>query len=238
MIGWRIAASMLLAGQTPSLALAQDMPMPGAEDPRLQTLEYREGRRARLISFPDAPLTLTLRPGERVTRAYLSDEGAFSVSVVGASDSLAIASRRAGAVATLSVTTNMGEYLFDLETGNGLSAAYLVRVINEDTPPPGDPTALSAMPAPEQMTGVYRLSGDRSIMPATIGDDGTKTYISWDRYQALPAVFGIGPAGNEEVVDGYMRGDHFTIDRVYEELVFRIDKERVRARRRSALVAR
>ena len=44
-------------------------------------------------------------------------------------------------------------------------------------------------------------------------------------------MFGIGVNGEEEVVDGYMRGDVFTIDRVYGQLVFRIDKKRARARR-------
>jgi len=44
-------------------------------------------------------------------------------------------------------------------------------------------------------------------------------------------VFGIGYNGEEEVVDGYMRDGVFTIDRVYGELVFRIDKKRARARR-------
>jgi type IV secretion system protein VirB9 len=42
-------------------------------------------------------------------------------------------------------------------------------------------------------------------------------------------VFGIGFNGEEEVVDGYMRDGVFTIDRVYGELVFRIDKKRARA---------
>ena len=49
--------------------------------------------------------------------------------------------------------------------------------------------------------------------------------------QSLPAVFAIGPTGDEEVVDGYMRDGLFVIDRVHEELVFRIDKAKATARR-------
>jgi type IV secretion system protein VirB9 len=44
-------------------------------------------------------------------------------------------------------------------------------------------------------------------------------------------VFAIGPTGDEQVVDGYMRDGLFVIDRVHEELVFRIDKAMATARR-------
>ncbi|RDC58908.1 hypothetical protein HME9302_00084 [Alteripontixanthobacter maritimus] len=77
----------------------------------------------------------------------------------------------------------------------------------------------------------YSVKGDREVRPAAIGDDGFKTQIQYAPGQALPAVFAIGPAGEEEVVNGYMRGDFFVIDRVYNELVFRIDRKRAVARR-------
>lgn len=80
--------------------------------------------------------------------------------------------------------------------------------------------------------GQYLLSGDRALMPATIYEDGAKTYILWDENQPMPAVFGIGPSGDEEMVDGHMRAGVFTIDRVYHELVFRIDREKAVARHR------
>ena len=54
----------------------------------------------------------------------------------------------------------------------------------------------------------------------------------------MPAVFGIGPTGQEEVVNGHMRGSLFTIDRVYGELVFRIDKARAEAHRQQELAGR
>ena len=80
----------------------------------------------------------------------------------------------------------------------------------------------------------YRQAGDRSVRPASIGDDGAKTYIVWDEDQAMPAVFAIGPSGKEEMVEGYMRGGIFTIDRVYRELVFRIDGDVAKAKRITA----
>lgn len=56
-------------------------------------------------------------------------------------------------------------------------------------------------------------------------------YLEWAEDQALPAVFAVNAQGEEEMVDGYMRQGIFTIDRVHNRLVFRIDKKRARAER-------
>ena len=81
------------------------------------------------------------------------------------------------------------------------------------------------------LTWGYRLRGDRAVRPLSVRDNGRKTVIEYADGQALPAVFAIGPSGDEEVVDGYMRGGFFVIDRVHEELVFRIDREKATAKR-------
>ena len=70
-------------------------------------------------------------------------------------------------------------------------------------------------------------------MPKSIRDDGARLYILWTSSQALPAVSAIGDQGHEEVVNGYMRGDAFVIDRLYNRLIFRIDKATAFARRKN-----
>lgn len=79
----------------------------------------------------------------------------------------------------------------------------------------------------------YRLSGEKSLWPEQMSDDGEKTYLVWHSDQALPAVFAVNASGDEEIVDGYMRGAVFTIDRVYDRLVFRIDRKAAKATRLS-----
>lgn len=90
-----------------------------------------------------------------------------------------------------------------------------------------DAPARSAAPA----MNTYRLKGTVILRPVRIGDDGIHTYIQWSEDQPIPAVFALDPRGSEQLVDGYMRGDLFTIDRVYPALVFRIDKDRAEAHR-------
>lgn len=222
-------ALALLFCMTPLAASAQTSPVPGMDDPRLQTVMYDPARPVHLVAFPTSTLTLMLLPGDAVERAVLSEQGAFDVRVTGAGDSLNISALRPDAAATLVVDTRERRYEFDLATGEGLAAAYLVRFV-EPGLGPGAPEPMPPSP-PLEIVGKYRLRGDRALRPVAIGDDGLRTYIEWGEYQALPAVFGIGPTGEEEVVDGYMRDGRFVIDRVYAELVFRIDRERATARR-------
>ncbi len=94
----------------------------------------------------------------------------------------------------------------------------------------GPPAVLAEAPDPA-MAGRYKLSGTPELRPVRIADDGTHTYVVWSPEQALPAVFAINAVGAEEMVDGYMRNDVFTIDRVHKQLVFRIDKKLARAER-------
>ena len=94
----------------------------------------------------------------------------------------------------------------------------------------GEPPVLADATDPA-MAGRYQLTGAAELRPVRIADDGTHTYIVWSQEQALPAVFAISPVGAEEMVDGYMRNDVFTIDRIHRKLVFRIDKKFAQAER-------
>src|SRR3546814_18091167 len=62
-------------------------------------------------------------------------------------------------------------------------------------------------------------------------DDGVKTYIDWSPETPLPAVFFIDDYGRERLANGNMRGGLYVIDSVHEELLFRIDKKKARAKR-------
>lgn len=92
--------------------------------------------------------------------------------------------------------------------------------------PPAVPTSPFTPPSPvgAAHAGEYRLSGDKSLWPSTVTDDGAKTYIRWADDQPIPAVFASERKGEEETINGYMRNGSFTIDRVYDHLIFRIDK--------------
>ncbi len=212
---------------------AQVFPMPGPETPRIQTAEWRPGEPLVLTALPQTALTVMLEPGETIQRATLGGSPAWEVAVSAEADSLQITPLAGAEPANLTVQTDRRAYSFLLETGISLQAAYLVRLqFGGGFTAPQEQSGQS----PTDLIGLdwtYRLRGDQSVRPAAVRDNGQKTVIEYAPGQALPAVFAIGPTGDEEVVDGYMRDGLFVIDRVHEELVFRIDKAKATARRSS-----
>lgn len=98
----------------------------------------------------------------------------------------------------------------------------------------GGPAAILTPQPAEQEASAWQIKGDRTIRPTRVSDDGLRTYLEWRPEQSLPAVFAIGATGAEEVVDGYMRGTVFVIDRVHERLVFRIDGDKAIATRKGS----
>lgn len=217
-------AALALAGSVQ----AQVAPTPSVDDPRLQTVAYQAGAPIRLVAFPDSSLMLVFHRGEAIERVVVSDGSAFRAAVVGNGDTIEVSPSRAGAVADLRVQTDQHAYQFNLETGNGLAAAFVVRLIDSAG---AQAAQAAARPQPGAMTWTYRVSGDRAVRPDRILDDGEHTFLEWDKNRALPAVFGVGPGGSEELVAGYMRDGTFVIDRVYPRLVFRFDKEMATATR-------
>jgi len=228
----RITAGILaLMGSAP--VFAQIAPTPSFEDPRLQTVTYEPGQSIRLVVFPESSLKLVLERGEAIERVVVSDGAAFRAAVVGSGDTVEVAPLRPNATAELRLATAQRQYNFLLHTGSGLTAAYVVRMV----PPEGGTASAAPLQASQPEPGAelveYRLKGDRIIRPDGIFDDGQRTYISWHRDKALPAIFGVGPGGGEEIVAGYMRDGRFVIDRIYPELVFRFDKATATARRQT-----
>lgn len=206
--------------------VAQVSPLPSPEDPRTRTVTYSPGASIRLVTFADASMIVLFHPGERIERILLSDGDAFRVAVVGNRDAVELAPLGTGASASMRVASNLADYVFELETGRDPTAAYLVRFVRQQAEP-----ARAAAPQPGTGRWDYRLSGKRNVMPRSILDDGSKTFIEFPPNQSLPAIFGIGATGGEEIVAGYMRSGIFVIDRVYPALVFRIDRSEATATR-------
>lgn len=225
----RLVALALISSTAP--LAAQVFPMPGPETPRIQTAQWRPGEPVVLTALPQTGLTVMLEPGETIRRATLGGSPVWEVSVSAEADSFQIIPLSGAVAASLTVETDRRIYNFQLETGDGLQAAYLVRLQFGGG---ADELSSLAKSGSIDLTGLdwtYRLRGDPSVRPASVRDNGEKTVIEYAPGQSLPAVFAIGPTGDEEVVDGYMRDGLFVIDRVHEELVFRIDKAKATARR-------
>lgn len=208
----------------------QVYPKLGSDTPRIQTVSPEQGERVVLTALPETALTVMLEPGQAITRITLEGNRTWDVRVSAETDSFQVTPQAGAAPAVIYVQTYAQTYEFALQVSAGLQAGYLVRVVS--------PFALTeenraASPsAIKNLNWSYKLSGDRSVRPVSIRDNGVKTVIEYAPGQSLPAVFAIGASGEEEVVDGYVRDGRYIIDRIHRELVFRIDKEKAKAKRR------
>jgi type IV secretion system protein VirB9 len=221
---WLPALLVLVTAQA---GLAQAIPMPEAGNLRLQTVSWREGEDVLLTILPSGSLTVMLEPSEVIERVTVADDTLLNVRVTPEGNALVLIPNGDIARTSLTVETAVRNYRFNVRTQESPLAALVVRFVEQERT---SPEGRTSQPVGDQLWS-YRFRGDAAVQPATIRDDAIRTFIEYAPNQALPAVFAIGPSGEEEVVNGYMRDGIYVIDRVYSELVFRIDRERATARR-------
>lgn len=217
---------VLLATACP--AAAEVLPVPDRLNPRIATLRYQPANSFRISVPVGGEMTIILPPGETLARISLAAPGDWQVNDSGNGQSITIRPFRPLPDATMSLTSSAREYRFVLST-TPVEASPLVASIV------GVPRARRA-PQPAAMSGnmVWVLAGSDELKPSSIRDDGSKTYLEWPASLPIPAVFAVDRLGREEMVNGFMRGSSFVIDRVYERLLFRIDRAEAEARREPA----
>jgi len=224
MRGWLILAALLVAGP----AQAQILPMPDSDNMRVHSVVWSPDQEVLLTLLPGASLTVLLADGDVVQRVTLGDAAPLDVRVPDEGTSFIVIPRQDITRTTLEVLTTQRQYRFILRTQDSALAALVVRF--DEAERSGFADADTSQPAGGELWS-YRFRGDREVRPQAIRDDARRTFIEYAPGQALPAVFAVGPTGDEEVVNGYMRNGVYVIDRVYSELVFRIDDARARAQR-------
>ena len=208
-------------------AAAQVRPTPGAGDPRIQTVDYDANQVFQIQAAPGYQVTLHFGADEVIENVAVGDSTAWQVSANRNGGHLYVKPLQM-APTNMTVVTNVRIYAFDLVPlpGPTPDMAYTVRF---NYPSAG--TAQQTASAELIVEGRYRLSGEQSLRPSRISDDGQHTYIEFPRDAAIPAVYAVDERGNESLVNGMMRDDLYVIDSVAPRLVFRIDQHVARATR-------
>lgn len=203
-------------------------------DQRFQTIEYSANRVPTVRMAAETAQIFLFAPAETIQTVALSEPGAFSVEVSSTGDGLTVRPNGGTPSARLSVRTILRAYEIELAMGSGTSVPQIIQFAYNPEPSWKDTAAPKALPGVS-----YKLSGSKALLPKSISDDGKKMYITWGDDQAIPAIFSLSPSGGEEMVNGFMRAGVFTIDRIHDRLVFRLDRLVATARRSTtARVAR
>ena len=223
----RRLALVVLALCSAAPASAQVRPVPGTGDPRIQMVDYDANQVVQIQAAPGYQVTLQFGADETIENVAVGDSAAWQVSANRSGAQLYLKPLQ-GVATNMTVVTSVRIYLFDLVPLPGPSPemAYTVRFHY-----PSASTPQQTAQAELVLEGRYRLSGERTLRPSRISDDGEHTYIEFPREAAIPAIYAVDERGNESLVNGMMRDDLFVIDSVVPRLVFRIDQHTAQATR-------
>jgi type IV secretion system protein VirB9 len=219
----------------PLSASAQVRPQPGQGDPRIQSIEYDADQVVQIQAAPGYQVTLELGSDELIENVAVGDSGAWQVTANRNGSRLFVKPVQSSVTTNMTVITNVRTYAFELVPlfGPSPEMAYTIRFRY-----PAPATAQASAEAELIVEGRYRLSGERTLRPSRISDDGRHTYIEFPRDSAIPAIYAVDDRGQESLVNGMMRDDLFVIDSVVPRIVFRIDRHMARATRVSPQSAR
>lgn len=192
-----------------------------ASDPRIVTIALSHQRLAHLDTSVQTQQTLLMPPGERIASVLLSNQAAYRIAVSPTGDSLTLRATHSRAIAVMTVKTEQQEHTFQLvPMMEGKPPAVFMLTTNQEAHKAMPVHAADIAPSSRR---AWKVKGDKSVQPHTVLDDGERTYIEWASDQALPATFAVNRTGGEEIVNGHMRFGMYTIDRVFDRLVFRFD---------------
>ena len=227
----------LLLACVAASATAQVRPQPGAGDPHLQSVDYNSGQIVQLYGAPGYELTLELSPDEQVQNVALGDSSAWQVNVDHGGDRLFLKPTSANVATNMTVITSVRVYNFDLVAFAEPASDMPYTVHFRYPAPPTTPFGYVDVSQLRRSLSRYKISGDKSLRPDSVSDDGEHTYISWSREKPIPAVYAIGDSGQEVLANGAMRDDVYVVDGVPGQLDFRIDDHLARAVRLPSKVA-
>lgn len=214
-----------------SPASADIVPVADRSDPRVLVADYIPGAAIRVEVALGQKLTVLLPPNDMIMSVDAEARSDWQIQVdQEKSDTFTLTPLRPVADSQASVQTKSHTYLFTLSSEPSADAPLYLRVVV-----PGQAKASAASKVPGGTIALqtsWKLTGNRELMPSSIRDDGSKIYLEWSDDQAIPAVLAIDRLKREEMVNGYMRGSVFTIDRIYDHLIFRLDKVSAEARRK------
>ncbi len=237
-----IAAALLLTLATPALAQS---------DPRLVTREYAPDRVVRVEGRPNVQATIRFAEDETIQNVAIGDSQAWQVTPSRSADLLFVKPLSARASTNMTVVTSKRVYLFDLVAGPGvrnplyvLSFTYPVEEVPEEetqlanrTPGTGESANDAEMAAatddlavidPATLNFAWGTSGAPALLPETVYDNGTATFLSWPAGEPMPAILVKNAEGLEGPVNYATRGGVIVIDAVPGEIILRSGEDMAR----------
>ena len=234
MIREYVSAVFLATALLSAPAMAQD-------DPRMVERLYDPTEVVRIEGRVDVQSTIRFGDDEQIENVAIGNSQTWQVTPNRRANLLFVKPLDPRATTNMTVVTNRNTYLFDLVANpNARSPIYMLTfTYPEELLPQDDEPALAAadirpssveMAAanddyavvdPEVVNVAWTGTGDASLIPSEIYDNGEATFLTWPAGSAMPAILLKDHEGNEGPANFAVRGDTIVLDLVPSEITLR-----------------
>jgi type IV secretion system protein VirB9 len=221
-----------------SWAIRESRPMP--VDSRMRVMIYNPDDVFKFVGYYGYQASIELAKDEEVVNISMGDTTSWQI--VPSGNRIFIKPMEQDATTNMTIITNKRTYFFELyasETSDmrDPEMVFNLRFIYPDDESLGEnfqtyATSSSSSPDlthPEKYNFNYSISGNESIAPIKIFDDGVYTYLQFrDKNAELPAIFAVDEALRESMVNYRLAQDNANmviIEQVFEKLSIRHGKK-------------
>jgi type IV secretion system protein VirB9 len=199
-------------------------------DRRIAQREYSPDRVVTIAGHRGVQTMIELSGDEVIENIALGDSAAWQVTPNKRANLVFVKPLLEHARTNMTVITDRRRYLFELYQGSdrapvlySLRFTYPAEALPELLPVAAPP-APKPVPPPPVLNRDWHASGDPRLIPATIHDDGSSTFIAWSPQVEIPAILTQGPDGSEGAVNFTVKGDTLIVDGVAQRYILHIGK--------------
>lgn len=222
------------------LALSSALSGAASADPRFRNWLYVKNQVVTLAGKPGIESAVAFAPDERIENIAVGNSAAWDVNPNKRSNVIFFKPTAARARTNMTVITNERTYLFDLVSSAADRPVYMLQFTYPDAPKPppaalvpaGATAVAEAAPAPSAPNPVpaainfaWRASGEKRLLPASCFDDGSSTFLHWEKETTLPAILVRGFDGTEGPVNYTVKGDTVVVEGVPAQIILRSGKQ-------------
>lgn len=209
-----------------------------AADPRLVTMLFDPDRVVRINSQTGVQSTIAFDDDEHIENVAVGDSAAWQVTPNKRANLLFVKPLSARARTNMTVVTDRHTYLFDLVASGG-QPVYVLRFRYPEKPKkvgaaPAtasleeqaavDSIRQAASPPPPVNTG-WKRGGSAKLLPASVHDDSSDTFLSWPAGTPVPAILIKDEKGAEGPVNYSVRNGAIVVEGVPALIVLRSGRE-------------
>lgn len=221
-----------------------------AEDPRLVEKMYDQNEIVRINGRVNVQSTIRFGAEESIENVAIGDSQQWQVTPNRRANLLFVKPLAPRAVTNMTVVTNKRTYLFDLVADTAArSPLYVLTFLYPEEPEteeerqarlaesgaiqPVRPNATEMAAAsdpyavvdPAQLNHRWKSTGSAALLPVSVYDDGTATFITFPADAPVPAILVKNKDGALGPVNFAVRGDITVLDIVPREIVLRSGEE-------------